>query len=990
MEGAKGIPIPSKTRPQGPSPPAGASPCERSLRERSKQCATFSSSKKFFRTLVFDITCGVHDAAAWAVSRLGANNRATAGPATKSQHIIRRPGGQRGQPCRQTAVTRARARLSARAAQPQRSACGAPAPTQRPHPGGATPRACRLPPRQQHTPLAPPLSQVGFVETEQAAERKSGAGAWSMRLHDRVVELPYDEFCGRFSEEVPYHRIAFFRHDGAVVWESDELRSKLHPGEELYGSSGGAAGHGSWHQGSSWHGHHGPSPLGGPRSLPRAPVAGASPPPLPGAAAAAVGFARPPKGGAPPLDARGAPVERPAGGVASLLAAAAAAEGGSARGSPAVDPRGGSGKARRRRPQGTGGGGADDAWRQHDQRGGGTPLGASPSARGAAGSSSGPDGTPTPPRRRGSARGRGAAARELAAAWEGGDGGGGGSAGPSSLRLPSHLERRRRGGGSGGRASDDDDDGGGGAASDDGSWWGDEGGEGSEDAGDLAVALEEEFAAAEEEAAAAAAAAAQQPPAELRDYGSLPDSMWLSVLGAGLGVRDLCYVARASRALRGLAVNAPTLWAAAYRDLHGEPAPEAWATQAVRRACRRSELRAARWLEASAPRCSGGFPGTTCLALDGSKAVSGDGGCLRVWSTASGRRIATLPGHPGRLAGAAFDDDTLVSGCSAGVVKLWRLDELRCARTLRHHAAPVAGVALLNGLPISGGEDGEICLWDAGAAGGGGGGGAPILSLAADGPLAALDAVAASGRLLSAGWDVDVWDVGAAARLASLVAPPHAAAGGGGGGFTSIGSGGSLVAAGRAGEVVLWDVRSARCVGVVPACGAAAGGAVADAPAAAEPPKQPGGGGAAEGGGGGGAGGAPCVGVQLDDWKLVTGWGGARSLGVYDLRSLPGGSPRPGWAEPVLTLRTPARVTCFRFHEQTLVAGQEGAECALWTFGPPAQAAAAQGCAPAADGDAADEWGSGGCGRRRKDGRKDKKAAVPKGGDRRYPKRRTR
>ena len=75
-----------------------------------------------------------------------------------------------------------------------------------------------------------------------------------------------------------------------------------------------------------------------------------------------------------------------------------------------------------------------------------------------------------------------------------------------------------------------------------------------------------------------------------------------------------------------------------------------------------------------------------CLALDGTKAVSGDGSCVRVWSHASGRRIATLTGHPGRLTGVAFDDETLVSGCAGGVVRLWSVDELRCVRSLRHHA----------------------------------------------------------------------------------------------------------------------------------------------------------------------------------------------------------------------------------------------------------------------------------------------------------------
>lgn len=41
--------------------------------------------------------------------------------------------------------------------------------------------------------------QVGFIETVQQPERKSGAEAWSLRLHDRLVELPFGQFFARFN-----------------------------------------------------------------------------------------------------------------------------------------------------------------------------------------------------------------------------------------------------------------------------------------------------------------------------------------------------------------------------------------------------------------------------------------------------------------------------------------------------------------------------------------------------------------------------------------------------------------------------------------------------------------------------------------------------------------------------------------------------------------------------------------------------------------------
>lgn len=46
--------------------------------------------------------------------------------------------------------------------------------------------------------------------------------------------------------------------------------------------------------------------------------------------------------------------------------------------------------------------------------------------------------------------------------------------------------------------------------------------------------------------------------------------------------------------------------------------------------------------------CPAGWPGTSCLQMDDSKVVSGDGPSVRLWSHATGRRIATLQGHTGR------------------------------------------------------------------------------------------------------------------------------------------------------------------------------------------------------------------------------------------------------------------------------------------------------------------------------------------------------
>ena len=61
--------------------------------------------------------------------------------------------------------------------------------------------------------------KVGFLESIEQTVRQSGAEAWSLRLHDRLVDIPYAEFAARFPpEEVPFHRIAYFKEGTCIVW----------------------------------------------------------------------------------------------------------------------------------------------------------------------------------------------------------------------------------------------------------------------------------------------------------------------------------------------------------------------------------------------------------------------------------------------------------------------------------------------------------------------------------------------------------------------------------------------------------------------------------------------------------------------------------------------------------------------------------------------------------------------------------------------------
>lgn len=144
---------------------------------------------------------------------------------------------------------------------------------------------------------------AGLLETREQAERKSGAEAWSMRLHSSLLELPFTDFLARYGEDVPFHRIVWFKQNGVIVWEAENLKMKL-------------AGDGSGH-----HHHHHHSSSGIPQQLPPVPVLGSSftgcSPPAgsfmarlaAGAAAAAPGTtpsssaALPPRAGSLPLNA---------------------------------------------------------------------------------------------------------------------------------------------------------------------------------------------------------------------------------------------------------------------------------------------------------------------------------------------------------------------------------------------------------------------------------------------------------------------------------------------------------------------------------------------------------------------------------------------------------------------------------------------------------------------------------------------------------------
>lgn len=108
-----------------------------------------------------------------------------------------------------------------------------------------------------------------------------------------------------------------------------------------------------------------------------------------------------------------------------------------------------------------------------------------------------------------------------------------------------------------------------------------------------------------------------------------------------------------------------------------------------------------------------------CLAFspDGMMLASGHGGgTLMLWSVATGKEVAMLPGHTGQVISLAFSPDrkTLASGCSDQTIKLWNVIDCKEIVTLKGHTLPVAAVAYSPDGKTLASADGEgaVLTWD--------------------------------------------------------------------------------------------------------------------------------------------------------------------------------------------------------------------------------------------------------------------------------------
>lgn len=377
-----------------------------------------------------------------------------------------------------------------------------------------------------------------------------------------------------------------------------------------------------------------------------------------------------------------------------------------------------------------------------------------------------------------------------------------------------------------------------------------------------------------------------------------------------LSTRDMCFLARVSKQLRR-AVGARLVWVQRHVTLFGS-APGADA-QTLRRACRRSELRAARWLDAE---CNAAPLGgaAVCAALDDTKLALGERDCVRIYCTQGadediGRKLGTLRGHSSDVTCVASSDTLLLSGDAGGSLRLWAVDDFKPVRTLRGHAGSVADCLLLrDGPPVSASSDGTVKIWDANAPG-------AIARLELDTAITSLatDAAAAGcpASLYAGGGFIECVDIASATRTLTLVDLLDETCAGVLP-VSRLSVHGSLLAAGGDGVVSLWDVRCARLV----ACLQAGSGA--------------------------------CGGLQIDDWKLVAAFAADDCVVVHDIRAV-STTGRFSTSEPLLSLPTDGRVTALRFCGGVLLAAVEGRPCVSWSFDAPSSAAHAGADSPDAD-----------------------------------------
>ena len=202
--------------------------------------------------------------------------------------------------------------------------------------------------------------------------------------------------------------------------------------------------------------------------------------------------------------------------------------------------------------------------------------------------------------------------------------------------------------------------------------------------------------------------------------------------------------------------------------------------------------------------------GSSALAFspDGTTLASGstwtNEANLKLWNVAGRTLIATLPGHTGGPTGihsVAFSPsgDTLASGSGDQTIKLWDVSNQSLIATLTGHTSHVFSVAYSSdGTLASGSRDGTVKLWDAATQ-------TNTATLTGNTGRVLDVAFSPDGTILAASTDqaMLLWEVATSKNTATIQGHGKAS-------FTPDGS--TLVTGAGLGEIVLWDVETAKSI----------------------------------------------------------------------------------------------------------------------------------------------------------------------------------
>ena len=186
-------------------------------------------------------------------------------------------------------------------------------------------------------------------------------------------------------------------------------------------------------------------------------------------------------------------------------------------------------------------------------------------------------------------------------------------------------------------------------------------------------------------------------------------------------------------------------------------------------------------------------------------ATANDDDTVQLWYRTTGRRIATLGQHRGRVRSVAFspDGESVATGCDDGKARIWDVGDATCRLTLEFHTDRVYSVAFSpdGELLASASNDGTAAIWATAT-----GERLQTLTDASDGPAGRLWSAAFSptGEALATSGDdlvVRLWDPKTGRLRCTLAAHTRRVW------QVAFSPDGTLLAsAGDDGTVRLWDV----------------------------------------------------------------------------------------------------------------------------------------------------------------------------------------